>query len=343
MVNNKKCGVAPRNGFTLIELLVVIAIIAILIALLLPAVQQAREAARRTQCRNNLKQLGLALHNYHDTHSIFPKGHTETANGAGSKDYRGFSPHAMILPFIDQGPLYNLINFNIVSDTGTNLALNNTTIPAFLCPSDLQFARGSTTSAQTSGSGVNYAVSGGSNLYYGANTTDANGMFNRMAKVKMSDVTDGTSNVLLASEQLIPNSDATGKLAATIQNGSIGTMATTFALAGSLDAFATTCVDTNPTCDSFYRENSKWMTGGGGQTLITSMNPPNSRRPNCISGCSGCWAGTGSGVWTARSRHTGGVHAVLADGSVRFVSENVDLLTWQRLGARADGAPLGEF
>src|SRR6187399_915065 len=110
-----------RKAFTLIELLVVIAIIAILIALLLPAVQQARESARRTQCKNNLKQFGLALHNYHDTHNTFPGGVVGNAHeiGVGLSSWVGWSGVSMLLPFVDQAPLYSTLDFNVYWDTGT--------------------------------------------------------------------------------------------------------------------------------------------------------------------------------------------------------------------------------
>ena len=140
------------RGFTLIELLVVIAIIAVLIALLLPAVQQAREAARRTQCRNNLKQIGLALHNYLSTHTVFPFG--KGAPYVGAAGYARWSQHAMILPYIDQAPLYNSIDFNnppgtpgmagviafmpaFVSPSAANMVASQTVIPGFMCPTDL--------------------------------------------------------------------------------------------------------------------------------------------------------------------------------------------------------------
>jgi prepilin-type N-terminal cleavage/methylation domain-containing protein len=150
-VNRHSTGV--RQAFTLIELLVVIAIIAILIALLLPAVQQAREAARRSQCKNNLKQLGLALHNYHDVFRIFPQGNFPSVQNVGGgrfglsnvSPYYGFSVQTMLLPYMDQSPLYNQINFNLIAlDNSTpavpggktNSALRSTKIPGLLCPSD---------------------------------------------------------------------------------------------------------------------------------------------------------------------------------------------------------------
>ncbi|MEQ9070724.1 MAG: DUF1559 domain-containing protein, partial [Gimesia chilikensis] len=123
----------PR-GFTLIELLVVIAIIAILIALLLPAVQQAREAARRTSCKNNLKQLGLGLHNYHDTHGCYPPGYIYRPGASGNQ--LGFGWVAMILPMIDQANLYNEFNFNLPIFDAANLTAREKQIPGLLCPSD---------------------------------------------------------------------------------------------------------------------------------------------------------------------------------------------------------------
>jgi prepilin-type N-terminal cleavage/methylation domain-containing protein len=126
-----------RRGFTLIELLVVIAIIAVLIALLLPAVQQARESARRTQCKNNLKQFGLGLHNYHDTFRIFPMGTNGSVRDSctGGCAWRGFSVHAMILPYIDQAPVYNGMNMNAMYNELENSPLSAVKMPAFRCPS----------------------------------------------------------------------------------------------------------------------------------------------------------------------------------------------------------------
>ncbi|MCA9088421.1 MAG: DUF1559 domain-containing protein [Planctomycetaceae bacterium] len=331
-----------RTGFTLIELLVVIAIIAILIALLLPAVQQAREAARRSQCKNNLKQIGLAMHNYHDTHSIFPKGIFELRTGSPQDSYRGFSAYAMILPYIDQAPLYGLIDFSRLTDSSPNAALAKNVIATLLCPSDFQY-QPSSTDVRYNGSGVNYGLSMGPNLYWSvANISDENGMFNRRVPVRMRDVTDGTSNVLMVTEQLIPSGDKMGALAATVYDGSQGSMPDAFPSSGDLATFAGTCTSTS-TMNSNYNENTKWMNGGAGQNLVNTMNVPNSPFPNCFVGCNGCWAGTGKGIWTARSRHVGGVQGALADGSVRFFSSNIDLNTWQRLGGRGDGNVVGEF
>lgn len=255
---------------------------------------------------------------------------------------------AVLVPMRCCFPIWSRLRFTIKSisafltDTPPNRDLAPQVISTLLCPSDMRYVPTSATDTRFNGSGVNYAVSAGPNLFWSVSTTDENGMFGRRLPVRMADVIDGTSNVLLATEQVIPASDNVGKLAATVYNGVQGSMTNTFSTASALSTFAGTCTGT-ATMNSNYNENTKWMNGGMGQNIVNTLNPPNSPHPNCFIGCNGCWAGTGNGVWTARSRHTGGVQAVLVDGSVRFVGNNIDLLTWQRLGARNDGNPLGEF
>ena len=196
-----------RRGFTLIELLVVIAIIAVLIALLLPAVQQAREAARRTQCRNNLHQLGLALHNYHDTHNCFPPGTVASrCDGSGGSDDEqepGWTVLAMILPFVDETSIYNACNFSL-STRGTPGEVSNSTamgqiINQYLCPSDGSYTKSSIYALS------NYQpVAGTSDGYCRYNhPTYARtycGIFSASSRVRIRDVTDGTSNTLAFGE-----------------------------------------------------------------------------------------------------------------------------------------------
>jgi len=196
------------NGFTLIELLVVIAIIAILIALLLPAVQQAREAARRTQCKNNLKQLGLAAHNYHDTHQSFPLN--------ASSSLYGYSAHAQLLPFHEQSSLHSLIDFNSPAQVGVPWApamnpvirpVASQALNVLLCPSEAgdPFYVDSNGDAWAVG---NYLLNGGSgnDIQYCSRTND--GLFWRGSRTKFRDITDGTSNTVFMAETLFGNREA---------------------------------------------------------------------------------------------------------------------------------------
>lgn len=186
-----------KSGFTLIELLVVIAIIAILIALLLPAVQQAREAARRTQCKNNLKQLGLAMHNYHDTHGVFPPGQITQNACATASNNRRWGSATFILPFIDQAPLYNTLNV----DGGCNMpgegtlfngvALLQQPLPAFVCPSD-------------TGAAVNVFMRN----YSKSNYVVSEQLGGNNSRVSIRDITDGTSNTLLYAERALKREPA---------------------------------------------------------------------------------------------------------------------------------------
>ena len=200
-----------RRGFTLIELLVVIAIIAVLIALLLPAVQQAREAARRTQCKNNLKQLGVALHNYHDTHNALPPGWVGITNGA--PDIYGMNAWgwcSRLLPQIDQGPLYNQINFSSRMDSPANATQRVTSIAAFRCPSDV--APGTTWTIQTT-SGTNLVDLGVANYVgvFGISNIDncvglpnspclGEGTFFQNSSILFRDFSDGLSNTITVGE-----------------------------------------------------------------------------------------------------------------------------------------------
>ncbi len=189
----------PR-GFTLIELLVVIAIIAILIALLLPAVQQAREAARRTSCKNNLKQLGLGLHNYHDTHGCYPPGYIYRPGASGNQ--LGFGWVAMILPMLDQANLYNEFNFNLPIFDAANLTAREKQIPGLLCPSD---PVSENNFVEMGSSAERYAM-GCYVASFGPPDLDATqekraGMFSRNSSTRARDIIDGMSNTLCVGER----------------------------------------------------------------------------------------------------------------------------------------------
>jgi prepilin-type N-terminal cleavage/methylation domain-containing protein len=335
-----------RKGFTLIELLVVIAIIAILIALLLPAVQQAREAARRTQCRNNLKQMGLGLHNYHDNYNMFPPGNIATAAGGW-----GTSWYLRILPYVDQAPLYNRINFSgdhpgwAWSGGSVGLANGNlfrgVTLNFALCPSSpLEAIRGGdipTTNPHywgimgaLDGNGFTNPpnrVSRCCGCCSGEELTgqvSSGGMMVTLRGRNLRDATDGTTNVMLVGE----HSDFIFSSAGGPRNAQVSgihgiTMGspnlTTPEAAGGLAA-------------NFERQFN----------LNTIRYTPNA--PAVVNNTA--WPGVGDNFGSnnpLNSAHVGGIHVLLGDGSVRFISNNMDMLNLRRLATRDDGAPLGEF
>jgi len=329
-----------KRGFTLIELLVVIAIIAILIALLLPAVQQAREAARRTQCKNNLKQLGIALHNYHDTFNCFPPAHVRTDSAwptVGTvTGWRGFSVHAMLLPYIEQAPLYASMNFNTHFDAAPNTAARRTKLAAFLCPSDTPYP-GSADRGNN-----NYPGSmGPSRGQYVTPLGIRNGAFNFDVITRMGDFRDGTSNTIAFGEHLVGDNNNTSYRPGDVVRGiAFGTLPATKPTAAELDAYGVAC--NAGTANHHSHGGREWAIGMPAQTLFNTAAPPNWKYPTCQS-CSGCGWMDSQGMFPARSRHTGGVQVTLADGAVRFVSENVDLTTWQNAGSINGEEVLGEW
>jgi prepilin-type N-terminal cleavage/methylation domain-containing protein/prepilin-type processing-associated H-X9-DG protein len=340
-------------GFTLIELLVVIAIIAILIALLLPAVQQAREAARRTQCKNNLKQIGLALHNYHDTFRAFPPGWINNygrarvtnnisteylGNHGGVQNRAQWSWSAMILPMIDQAPLYNQVGVAGVQTAATaltapaNVLALRTSLPAFRCPSDPgpEVTDGQRDVADSNDVMVRTVVSN----YIGSNRGHAtqldvaaiqtlnnnqNGIFGPDTRVNIRDITDGTSNCLLVGERAweYPATDP-------ITGASIKAEAR-----AGLAVVVRAALDAQCQCPGCGYSDATATTGPGinHNDLINAMGVLTHNRVQA----------------TYSSLHEGGAHFALADGSVRFLSENLDVLTFRNLGQRNDGNVVGEF
>lgn len=330
----------PRHpkGFTLIELLVVIAIIAILVALLLPAVQQAREAARRSSCKNNLKQLGLALHNYHDTYQLFPQGQFHIFYADGSSSWHGHSAWVSLLPFVEQNAIFDQWNHSLHAYSGTNNTLRQNKISTFMCPSDTAFG-------SNSGPGNNYAGNAGSTPMIWV-TGDSHGVIVRRKCIGMRDITDGTSNVIMVSEILTGDGDQNR-----VSDTDIAQLATAptfanpeFATQAELDAAGALIDAIDPTAQASYSHCGRdWAAGHAYQTLFNTTAPPNWKHRSAAFGGNFGECSDRSGLWVARSRHKGGVQAGLADGSVRFISENLDLQTWHRLGARDDGQVLGEF
>ena len=330
--------IKSKQGFTLIELLVVIAIIAILIALLLPAVQQAREAARRTQCKNNLKQLALALHNYHDTHSVFPPGTVNPVpggddpngrNGAGTPGIGG--PWiCFLLPFFEQTAQYQSYA-KIVAErpevvdwfgngayTVQGVTIGADPLPAMSCPS-----HPTTEERLANGTGMEHLARGNYCASYGkagygrvhTNNPTVGGVFGNNSRFSMRDMTDGTSNTIAISELKFRLTNGTGP--------------------------------------SFQDTRGTWSYGVMGANIFSTRTGPNSTTPDGVWGCRNFPAQgmpcvqIGSPYTemysAARSYHIGGVQGALADGSVRFFSENVDLLLWQAIGTRGGGEINGEL
>jgi len=345
---------AGRSGFTLIELLVVIAIIAILIALLLPAVQQAREAARRTQCKNNLKQLGLGLHNYHDTYGVF------VAKQGGSEgltnNHNHLSGFVPLLPFFDQAPLFNQIAGPLTVGATTYPAGGTspwdgayppwgTQITMLLCPSDPVPAKG-----LEGGCGdTNYVFCVGDSVAQSMYNTNPRGLFGHQRCFGTRDVTDGLSNTIALAE-----------ICRRVDDRSVYGWGAT-QVAG---------VDTNPTVclaqvqnrlflpsATLVADNFRGGTWSDGRTVWCGFNtilPPNS--PSCTS-ASNSWS---NGVYSAASRHTGIVQVLMGDGAVRTISENIstgnlsaaDPATtggpspygiWGALGTKGSSEIVGEF
>ncbi len=296
------------KGFTLIELLVVIAIIAILIALLLPAVQQAREAARRSTCKNNLKQMGLALHNYHETHGIFPNDIWTNDPGGSNPGARNYTWITMLLPFMDQATVYNQINFSapMLGQTGSQGPIQATKIPVLHCPSDQDHDP----SARDGFATTNYAGSQGFDWWRRPNQIHT-GVFTLQSKVRIRDITDGTTNTIAVGE-VAQNGHAAGG-----RSGGAGRVRDGGGEAVYRMAFVahTHLVVMNAAGYNLLLPDGT-STGEGGEFYKTA---PYSWGPVYIAahGINSEWPGPGS-------VHVGGAHFMMSDGSVRFISENLD-------------------
>lgn len=347
------------RGFTLIELLVVIAIIAILIALLLPAVQQAREAARRTQCKNNLKQIGLAQHNYHDVYQTFPMTHGWNQS-PGIPDARSgnFSDKVAMLPFLERGNEFELRTEDArpYEPTGwhgsENIAAFGGKLPMFNCPStpsehaNAGHNRTAHTYAQNMGV-MRYNGRGRQGTHNGIGWFAGHGITSDPT-VSFRDVTDGTSNTVSYAE-FVPSPGAAGT----------GTTANAFIRKHQVYQWADdvpTHAELRASCNAnreaglLTQMNDTWRQSVKGSAWSWSFIGTGNSYTHTMgineASCSVMNGGTdwgGDTMGAAGSRHTGGAQVAMADGSARFVSENIDINTWWALGTRNGGEVIGEF
>ena len=330
------------RGFTLIELLVVIAIIAVLIALLLPAVQAAREAARRAQCINNLKQIGLAVNNYEAAQGALPMTLVLSGIGNNVTYVTGWSAQARILPFLEAGNLFNAANLSVFKEEPSNTTAIGLTVSAFLCPSEIK------TTASMHDYGVagvtNYGFCGGDWYVWGG----FNGPQNRQAfgpnrSRRLAEFADGLSNTVFVAEVKTyqASSNCRFKALPSINDPANvpGPLADPFAVAPEYDNGG--CVTKNQS--EFHTEWSDGHVHAGGFTTAWTPNKKIIGRVTYpgldldLNGKNEEEGGPTFAAITARSYHPGGVNALLGDGSVRFVKDTINGLTWRALGSVAGG------
>jgi prepilin-type processing-associated H-X9-DG protein len=306
----------------------VIAIVAVLIALLLPAVQQAREAARRTQCRNNLKQFGLALQNHHDVYGAFPAGRGAVLPGV-------FSAHAYLLPFVEQANLRELVDYSSAPTTfstgattydgAKNYAAATTVLPLLLCPSD--------SGGRVPGSefaAMNYAANAGSGTFDFGTLNLADGVFFRGSAVGFRDLLDGSSHTAAFSERLLGD----GSAPSPGSPGRADRLVLELPLGGDPAPAACASPGSGVWND---RRGEKWILGNYGNTVYNHYYEPNAAAWDCMN------ATQQKGLMAARSRHSGGVAVLFCDGGVRFVADGVDLAVWRALATRSGADVTGEF
>jgi prepilin-type N-terminal cleavage/methylation domain-containing protein/prepilin-type processing-associated H-X9-DG protein len=339
-----------RRGFTLIELLVVIAIIAVLIALLLPAVQAAREAARRSQCVNNLKQIGIALHNYYEVKDAFPHGY----------GWNVWGPLVNMLPQLEQQALFNCINWNISPNLSRATAGNETVLftkmSVCVCPSDID-------RLTTPEGHLSYVFNTGSDGYsaynsaatpnvgpftacFNAQVGETNTSLKGLPPCRVADITDGLSNTAGVSERVLgigsvngPNG-TTGATFDTLQPSAtyagVGAGNKTALFSNSPQSGYQVCLANPPTTANMDISDAAgcyWTDGNTAQELYNHIMPPNSWSCS-VAGTAGGSSGVAS---TAKSRHPGVVNVMMMDGSVRAVKGSINYVTWWALGTRGCG------
>jgi prepilin-type N-terminal cleavage/methylation domain-containing protein len=316
------CG----RGFTLVELLVVIAIVGVLVALLLPAVQSAREAARRTSCANNLKQLGLAIQQHQAAHGHLPAGR-------GDPLPMVFSAHAYLLPYLEGQNLAGTIDYRIAPttfsigggvtfDATANLGAATTTFATFLCPSD---PAGDRVPDSQYGS-TDYAANVGSGLVDAGTLDDADGVFFRASRISFKHMTDGTSHTAAMSERTLGPGESA---AAALHRAQAAPVAMWELPGGALP----TPADCSATASGswFGERGGKWILGNYGNTLYNHFYGPNAEEWDCMN------ERQQQGLLAARSSHPQGVQTLFCDGGVRWHDDGVDLAVWRSTATRAGG------
>ena len=337
--NQLRCS---RSAFTLVELLVVIAIIGILVGLLLPAVQAAREAARRMSCSNNLKQIGLALHNYESALKSFPPS-TISVGGSANQPW---SAQAFLLPYLEGSNITSRIDYNLGYHNGTNKAnfppngVATLRVPVYLCPSEPNDRSRLDANGTPEHYPINYAINLGSYLIFNPlNRADGGAAFGPNRRNPVGGFADGLSNTLGLSEvkAFTPRfHDHVGMLSAPPPHSAMVSSGYT---GGSW---------------SMNSGHTEWVCGRAIHTGFTTTFPPNTKVPHTVSGVVYDIDVTSSregrnqteptyGIITSRSYHTGLVNVVLMDGSVRGVASSIEVQTWQSLGTRAGSEVIGEF
>ena len=312
-----------RFAFTLVELLVVIAIVAVLAALLLPAIQSTREASRRAACSSNLRQLGLAITNFHAAQRHLPPGR-------GGPPPKVFSPHAYLLPYMEEVALQGQINLSSAPTTlvisgvtysgAANSAAASQAVAVLQCPSDPAAGR---VPGLTFG-GTNYMANAGSGALNFGSIDGADGVFFLTSSVAFQNITDGTSHTAAFSERTIGNNQT--------QTGATPDYPPLYILelGNGIDVSPATCASLG-TGDWYSQRGAKWILGNYGNTLYNHYYAPNAASWDCMN------MAQQKAFTAARGNHAGGVNLLAVNGSVRFITDNIDLSVWRAWATRAGG------
>lgn len=314
---------SPHRGFTLVELLVVIAIIGILVSLLLPAVQAAREAARRSQCKNNLKQIGLALHNYHDVMRVFPPGYLSNnvspTDPASAESGSGFAWGAMILPMLEQGPLYEHFEFEEDAGSHHNHEHGAEVLSVFRCPSDPAPDRFTVNDGQHDFeiATANYVgIYGYGSVTMAPGNPNPPGILYRNSKVRMAHITDGTSNTMLVGERAHVHRFVKGQ--------------------PEVKAYSTWYAAVPGISRPAGMEMMPMMQEGPGSLVLGHVGQS---APMVMHHA----PSTTNHIVNFSSQHNRGIHFLMADGSIHFLGNTVNYNTFRWLGQRDDGQVPGKL